>query len=434
MARTSSVFALGCALVALPLAASAADRPATTNYYTPAKLVKRGTATSAAAGAGTVIVQVLVNKDGTFKVQRIISSTNPADNAAALEIAQSSTYRPATKGNKPQLSFYSFSLKFTTAGVAAAPEEAGELGQDERMLKAGNFSGARTALTTYLAAHPDDKRALVDVGVANFYLNEFSAAAASFDKAGSVPQNYQALAASAYYQASVTAINAKNYPTAVTFGKRAVAYAPGFNSYSSLGTAEYLSNDYSSAAADLEKARAFVSTEKPSAKAQVTSDSYLVATYLAQDATDKARQIASEIKQLDPTSLDGEISFEMYYGKKADVLRAASKYADAATMLEQGAADAPSRAALFWSQAALAALNGDKPDNARAKADSLKALAADPNSAMGNFAQGIALANEGKKADALIFLQKADELSKKGSNAALTAAIETRIKQLNGTK
>src|SRR5579885_2450579 len=70
-------------------------------YYIPPKLLKQGTFTSPVSGAGTVIVKVLVNPDGSFKVQGVVKSTNKSDEAAALEIANSSKYKPATRNMQP---------------------------------------------------------------------------------------------------------------------------------------------------------------------------------------------------------------------------------------------------------------------------------------------------------------------------------------------
>lgn len=60
------------ALLAGFIAAMALPAPApaqTGTYYFPPKLIKQGKATLANGGAGTVVVKVAVNPDGTFKVQ-----------------------------------------------------------------------------------------------------------------------------------------------------------------------------------------------------------------------------------------------------------------------------------------------------------------------------------------------------------------------------
>ena len=75
------------------------------------------------AGSGRVVVQVQVNADGSHKAIRVIHSSNSGDNAAAMEIAQNSTYRPAHRGGKPITAFYDFTLNFHGKSVAQAPSE-----------------------------------------------------------------------------------------------------------------------------------------------------------------------------------------------------------------------------------------------------------------------------------------------------------------------
>ena len=54
------------------------------NEFSIAKVVKQGTTSQAIAGSGTVKVQVQVNADGSHKVMKVISSTNPGDNAGSI--------------------------------------------------------------------------------------------------------------------------------------------------------------------------------------------------------------------------------------------------------------------------------------------------------------------------------------------------------------
>jgi len=75
-----------------------------------------------------------------------------------------------------------------------------------------------------------------------------------------------------------------------------------------------------------------------------------------------------------------------------------------------------------------------KPDNVKARADADKALALDPASAGGNFAIGIALANDGKNKDALEALKKALVGAKATNDEALTAKVEGAIKQVSAAK
>src|SRR5438045_3038795 len=88
------------------------------NAFTPAKLIHRADTSVPIAGSGRVVIQVEVFPDGSHKVVRIILSTNPGDNAAAMDIAKNSTYRPQHRGKKPVLGFYDFTIAFHGKSVA----------------------------------------------------------------------------------------------------------------------------------------------------------------------------------------------------------------------------------------------------------------------------------------------------------------------------
>ena len=242
MIRTRALAASLIAALSLPVAALAAT-PApsgpTMGYYNPPKLLKRGTNTSPIAGQGSVVLKVLVNKDGTFKVQGILKSTNHGNDQAALEIARSSTYKAATKGGKPQLAFYDFTLNFSAGGSASTMGDQSELGRLERMLHAGNFSGAQTGLNDYLKQHADEPRASLDLGLADSFLYDYEGAAAAFERAGTIPQNYRSVAGKSYAEAAISLAKAKKNDAAVAAGRHGVDLAPGFGTYNALGFAEY---------------------------------------------------------------------------------------------------------------------------------------------------------------------------------------------------
>ena len=106
---------------AIAFAASVAPAFAqNTNEFTFAAVIKQGTTTHDIAGKGIVLVKVLVNADGTHKDLTVVHSTNPSDDAAALEIAQNSTYRPAQRGSTPIKSFYTYLIKFNDHSVESA--------------------------------------------------------------------------------------------------------------------------------------------------------------------------------------------------------------------------------------------------------------------------------------------------------------------------
>jgi tetratricopeptide (TPR) repeat protein len=436
LSRAAAAAALVYAAAAFAPAAYADN--GTENYYTPPKLKHQGSSVSPIAGAGTVVVKVLVLKDGSFQVQGVVRSTNHGDDAAALEIARSSTYRPAVKGKSALTAFYDYSLKFSAGGAESSDAgDAGGTAAYERMIRAGNYAGAKSGLTSYLTSHPTDAKAELDLGVANAYLGNPTEAAAAFDKAGTIPDGDKALAAKTYNDAATVAFRAKDYATAIAAAKHAVALAPGPFTYNSLGTAEDAAGQPAAAIADLEKARALAATDgamKASDRSQI--DQNLVSAYLGGGDVAKAKTAADEAKKLDPSEVASDGFIANYYSKSANAAESAGKFSDAASLFEQGAAAAPSQAVSLYAAAALAYLK-DKPnpDNVKAKAAADKALAVDPDNALANFAAGVALANQpGKTKDALAFLNRADASSKKGSDPSLTAAIENIIKQVGGAK
>jgi len=410
-------------------------------YYTPPKLLTQGTNKTPVAGAGMVVVKVLVSKDGSAKVQGIVRSSNHADDAAALEIAKSSTYRAASKGGITQLAFYDYTLRFTSRGGAATSSSGstadGTLASFERQIRAGNYAGAKTGLTTYIAQHPGEAKAQLDLGIASAYLNESTAAAAAFGKAGTIPENYKPLAAKAYNDAAAEAYKAKDFAAAVAAAKKSVELVPGPFTYNTLGTAEDAAGDHAAAVADLEKARTLATADtalKPSDRAHI--DVNLVSAYLGAGKTELAKPLLDEIAKLDPSQTGAQVFFAQYHTKHASDLVAAGKFAEGAGAYEQAAVAAPSQAAAAYVGAAFAYLKmKPNPPNDKAKADADRALALEPNNASANFAAGLALANQaGKTKDALVYLNKADAAAKTGNDTSLATAIENVIKQLDGTK
>lgn len=444
MASIRSIPALCAAALLIPAGGEAATAKnpapcsAAHNYYYPPKLLKRGTSTTPIEGPGAVTIQVLVHKDGTFKVQRILKSTNPGDDRAALEIAQTSNYKPACKGGKNQLAFYDFTLNFSGTGTTSGTQaEQGELPRIERMINAGNFSGAQAALGDYLKAHPDEARAELDLAVADTFLNDYEGAAAAFDKAGTIPQKYRSVAGKAYVEVANALLKAKKTDAALATARKAVELAPGFGTYNILGIAEYSGGQYAVAAADFERAREAAaksdSGATPPLRAQI--DVNLTSAYLNAGNLDAALKIAAEAKQLDPgTATNIDVAFANYYGAQAKLKADAKKYVEAAELFEKGAQTAPSQAAALYAQAASYYLFGDKPDNVKAIAAADKALALDPNNALGLYAKGIAFANTGKTKDAIDYLQKAEDAAKKAGDNAFASKIEDQIKRLKGTR
>jgi tetratricopeptide (TPR) repeat protein len=403
--RKVLVATAGAVALVAPLALAAlGDTPV---YYEPPRMVKQGKSTSAIAGDGKVVVQVLVNADGTFKVQKILKSTNHADDAAALEIAKTSTYAAASRGSKKLLAFYDYTLNFKGGGANSADDQtAGDLGRDERELRAGNYSGAQTALKTYVTAHPDDQRAQLDLGIADTYLSDYQDGIGAFDKAGTVPTVDAPIAAKAYTEHAIALLNAKDVAGGLAAAKTAAGLNPSFGSDDTLGVAELENGDAAASVADLEKAHAVAKS-------------------------DASVPAASRVTNPKASALVGQV-MASYYGGKAQDASKAAKLADAAALYLQAADADPAHAGLYFDSAAFAFLKMMPADDKKAKDAADKALAANPNDPSANYAEGIALADQGKKDDATAALAKADSLAKAAGNTDLAAAIEKAQKQLSG--
>jgi predicted Zn-dependent protease len=422
------------AALAAPLGTCAQN--GTENYYYPPKIAAFGKSALPIAGPGKVIVKVLVKADGSFEVQGVIRSTNHGDDATALDIAKHSKYHPAARGvaKKPILAFYDFAIDFSGAGAsgsAGSESASGALAAPEAAMRAGKYSDAETALNAYLEGHPGDQKALVDLGVTQVFLGDFTAAAGSFDKVTAVPPADTGVAVRAYSEASTAAVKANHTAEAVAFAKKAVSLAPGAYSYNALGTAEHAAGDDAAALADLQKAREAAASLKSSERAAI--DLNLLSVLYDAGKDDQAKPLVAEVNSLSPGSTGLQIVTANHAVKLAEAADAAGSLDEGEAHWEEAAIAAPSQAGSFYGHAAIDELNKKTgTDLAKAKGYADKGLAADPGNALANYSAGYVLAKQGKKTDALTYLNKADATAKTGSDSALTSGIESLIKQLNG--
>jgi tetratricopeptide (TPR) repeat protein len=354
------------------------------NQFVPAKLVAQGKTTHSIAGSGTTVVQVQVNADGSHKAIKVIHSTNPGNDAAAMDIAQNSTYHPAHRGSTPVTSFYDFTLKFNGKSVASAVSEE---------QSAGGGSGGTS--------------------VAN-----------------------QNQAASLAVQAVKMADD--NPTQALELAQKAMSLDPNTNSKYALGRAQLANKQYSDAIATLKEvhAAAFADPKMPT-NAKVAIDTSLMTAYFENNDSQDAQAMAAEIKQLDPTStLPGRVLGNSLINAGVTAGQA-KNYDEAFKDFDQAAAQGDQQVAVTaYTQAALLVSKMDKPDYKRMQAYADKALALKPDDAMANFAEGIALTgqwasshDDATKKKALDSLTKADQAAKAEGNIALSLQIETFIKQ-----
>ncbi|MDQ2663486.1 MAG: energy transducer TonB [Candidatus Eremiobacteraeota bacterium] len=414
---------LAFAAASLPLGA----RPLA-NDYTPPKLVHQGTTSKSIAGKGTVVVQVEVSPNGAHKVTRLLKSTNSGDNGAALEIAQNSSYRAATRAGKAVLAFYDFTLKFNGKTVAAVDQ--GASGNDTgariaRMIRAGNYAGAKAAAAAHLAANASDQTALEQTGVADYFLKDYAGSAAAFAKVGQVSKTYATVAAHAYASAAVA--SGVDSATAVAYGRRALALNADANAYYALGVADLSANDATGAVTNLKRARDLgFADPKTDKRSKENLDTVLYNAYVKAGNLADANAIAAEIKALDPSSTLAEQARGRALLDSAEASMKANKVNDALADFDRAAAlNNPQFTVTADYQAALLVGNppdgsGLKPDYTRSKAYADKALAANAQDPLSNFAEGYALIGQyatGGKKDAQLKSQAQTYLTKAASEA-----------------
>lgn len=431
--RLLAAFSLGAfSLVQLTLSASAQ----TGTYYTPPKLIKQATTSVPIAGTGAVTVQVFVHKNGVLGGVKVQKSTNHSDDAAALDIAKNSTYKPGIRDAKPIDAYYTMALRFTgTSVVNDTGTASSALLQANALLRANKYSDAKAQLESYLSGHAGDKNAEALLGVADAYLNDPAGASTAFDAAGTIPEQFKIVAAKAYSDAAVDALKAKNNDQAIALADKALALQQNVNTLYIQGTAYANAQRYPQAIADLEKAKAQASTGRADAATINAIDASLATSYIFGGSVDKGVAIAKALKQRDPSNTRVDDTLAAYYNQQAVTAMKAGKKAEAVADLENAAKAVPARAVTLYVSAANVLSQGDKPDWKAVKAEADKALAADPNDARANYIAGIAVANaidpKGGKPDtgpAMAYLQKAK--ANAGSDASLNADIDKAIASL----
>jgi tetratricopeptide (TPR) repeat protein len=429
---------LSALIAALSAAVLAAPPAGAQNAYEEPKVTSLGKADAsiAVAGKGTVVVQVFVKADGSAQVKRVIRSTNPGDNDAALSIAKNSTYAPATRLGKPVDAFKDFTLSFNDGGVSSAiaagtGAPAGSAAQMESLLRAGNYQGARDAANSYLGSHPGSPQAFAVLGAAQSQLKDYPAAADAFDKAGKLPAEYVPFAVQAYV-GNAAALNAGDKSAeAVASAKKAVALDPGGASYNALGLAELGANDPAGAAAALEQASKLANADpKVPANVRATILANLAGAYAAGGSLDKAKAAVAQAQQLDPKSNAGETAAGQL-SVRADRLAADKKFPDAAAAYTAAAEFSTANAARFYAFAASCYLRESTPEAQKALDSAQKSVAADPNSVDGLYTMGVAYAELGKRDNARDALQKALVQAKAANQGSRAADIEDKLKQLD---
>jgi tetratricopeptide (TPR) repeat protein len=419
------------AIVALPLAAGAQSgggTPADISYVPPA-LVERGSNVTALAGKGDVTVQVFVKKDGSFNVIKVLASSNAGDNAAALEIARSSTYHPALRNGGRVDAYYDYKLAF--AGDTAATGT-GPVATALSSMHAGKYDQAQSVLQTYLQTHPDDQQAYALLGVADSFAGDAAGAAAAFDKAGTVPDEYQARAVQSYGKYAGALLDQRKFADAIAAAGKAIALDPqNLQGYYVRGIAYANTQNEALAIADLQNAHAIAVDAKVDDKTLATVSFNLAIAQLDAGQFAAASTSAQDVARLDPSrrvALDGFA--EAAINNAAIGLANQGKIADAVSGLEAGAAEFPGVAGALLSEAAYIMATDKKPDWAKVRAEAEKGLAIDPNDGRADYVAGVAVARLSDRKTALTYMNKAKASPNYTSDPVLAKQIDDALKAL----
>ncbi len=421
------------------------------NEYYPPKLMHQGRTSVPISGTGTVVVQVQINPNGSHKATRVIRSTNSGDNAAALDIAQNSTYHPARRGVRAISAYYDFTLRFTgktvsTSGAETPAGMSGTAAQIDRMIRAGNYAGAKARAQAALASRGDDPTLNSELGAADYFLTDYPGAAAAFARVPSVSHEFSQVAANSYMQAAQR-LATSNGQLALAYAQKAVALSPTGGAYYALGAAELSSGNAAQAAVDLKKARDIVFADpKTDVKSRVNVDAQLFQAYNKAGDTARAQATMSEIRSLDPNNpAIGTIQANTYLAQAQAALKD-KNYKEAISDYEQAAkTGGPDAQVTGYTSAAFAQsamLNDQKTpavvaDYQVMKAYADKALAVRPDDAQANFAEGVALTGEyvvgGKrsadlKSQALAALNKAKSSAQAAGQMSVSIAVDNFIK------
>lgn len=393
--------------------------------YTPPKLISRAPSVVEPKGKGTVVVQVMVRANGTFQVMRVLTSTNPGDNAAALDIAKHSKYAPARRNGKPVSNFYDFSVSFGENVVSGAA------GQIDKLLHAQQWADAKSTATTALAQNPSDSLVQAQLGVADAFTHDIAGAVAAFDRAGTVPAQYQNVAMQAYALEAQSLL--KSSPKeAMVDAQKAVSLGVDYSAYYALGLAQQANGDVSGAQISLEKARAMAAAAKPPADTatRVGIDEALLGIATARKDSSEAADLSAEINALDP-GMSGKMR-AYSYDQQGTALQNKGDYQAAVKAFEQAAAADPKWAGpIDYTKAAIADVSMAIPNYLAAKSDTDKATAIDPNYAVAYFVEAVAMwrdarmsGNDNMAQDADLYARKAADLARKQGNKSLAEAAD----------
>ena len=397
-----------------------AAQPAAQPQYSPAKLVSRASGSIEPKGKGTVTVQVELSTTGSVKAVRVLRSSNSGDNAAAMDIAQHSTFAPERRNGKAVRSLFDFTIAFGQNVVSGAA------GKIDALLHQSKWDEAKTEAQAALAQDPSDAIVQAQLGVADAFTHDIAGAAAAFDKAGTVPQQYSDIAQQAY-ALNTPVIAPKDPKAALAEAQKAMSYGRNALALYALGVAQEANHDSTTALASLQQAQQMAATSSPSdTQSEIDIAQEMMVIYLAQGNTSAADQMAAKIDDLDSTHQMSRKVVAYYYDQRGIAMQGSRDQGGAISMFEKAASADKSAAPMEYTKAAIMYMSGAIPDYLKAKSDADKAIAADSKYPLAYYVAGIALAknalatqNDAQSQDADVYLQTAIDLANQEGNKQL---------------
>jgi tetratricopeptide (TPR) repeat protein len=302
------------------------------------------------------------------------------------------------------------------------------LSSADALIRAGKFAEAKKQLESYLTSHPGNAGAEALLGVANENLDDAPNAAAAFDVAGTIPDQYKVVAAKAYAEAAVEKLKANDNETAIVLANKAIALQSNVNVLYIRAAAYANAQKYGQAITDLENAKTQATAGHADADTLNAIDTSLTISYLFGGEAAKGLALAQVLKKRDPSNTRVDDALASYYNQQAAAVLQAGKIDEAVADLEIAAREVPSRAALLYVQAANVLAQGSQPDWKRVQTEAEKALVVAANDARANYVVGIALGNQGNRSAAVQYLQKAK--ANAGSDTSLSNDIDGALKKL----
>ncbi len=393
--------------------------------YTPPRLISRASNVVSTASAGRVLVQVEVNADGSFKVLRVVRSTNPDDNDAALDVARHSRYQPATRNGKPVRGLFDYDVVFNESSLSGAG------GQIATLLHENDFAAAKAAALSALAKNPNDPLVQAQLGVAEAFLHDIPSAIAAFDKAGSIPDMYQNVAMQAYSLNAVT-ITATQPQLAQREAQKAVLLHGDYGAYYALGVAQHANKDDMAAVASLQEALQLAQTASPPADERTVAniDEELLAIAQTSGDNSMVQKITAEVQKMDP-SYAGRLLAYTIDMQAADAEKRHDPNA-AVTLYEKAAQADPNWAGgPEYTKAAIAEATEPIPNLQAARLEAEKAITQDPNYAPAYYIDAIVMGkdalgngNMDEMQRATDYAYKAATLAQQQGNARLAASAQ----------